>query len=146
ISNVGFHDVDYHSGEPFDNTDWGTTVAAGSVLWHSPQTFAQNPNTNALRWGTLYNFRFDATAAPQSGSVTLGLFKPGTPSSVTAAAVVPAGTVCPCDWNHSGGINSEDFFSFVTDFLNINADYNGDGVTNTQDFFAFLACFFNACH
>ena len=39
------------------------------------ETQAQNASANAIRWGTLYNFRFDANAAPQSGTITLGLWK-----------------------------------------------------------------------
>ena len=34
-----------------DNAAWVTTVAARSITWQSPQTFAQNPNSSALRWG-----------------------------------------------------------------------------------------------
>src|SRR5262249_1089132 len=51
LTNVGFHDVEYHSGEPFDNTDWIASGASGAMTWSSPQTYEQNPNTNALRWG-----------------------------------------------------------------------------------------------
>lgn len=52
--------------------------------------YAQNPDANALRWDTVYNFRFECTAAPVMGVATLGLFKPGaTTAPVTAAAVVP---------------------------------------------------------
>ncbi len=91
LSNVGFKDVHSHSGEPYSTVDWTATVAGGSVTW-STQTFAQNQNANALRWGTLYNFRFDASAAPQVGSATLTLFKPGTPSAVAVPAEVPGGT------------------------------------------------------
>ena len=34
-----------------------------------------NPNANALRWGTIYNFWFDATAAAETAK-TIDLFKP----------------------------------------------------------------------
>src|SRR5690606_4370537 len=56
VSGTRFHDVNYHSGEPFDNTDWSIAVSTDAVVFSSPQTFAENPNTNALRWSTLYNF------------------------------------------------------------------------------------------
>jgi len=100
VQNIGFHDVFYHSGDgfnsttanpvTFDGTDWSTTHAGGFITWET-QTFAANPNANALRWGTLYNFRFDVNLAPDAvqGTVTLGLFKPGTPTTVNALTVVP---------------------------------------------------------
>ena len=36
------------------------TVANGKVAW-ATTPFAANNNANAIRWGTLYNFRFDAS-------------------------------------------------------------------------------------
>jgi hypothetical protein len=89
---VGFHDVDYHSGEPFEGTDWTATVDAGSITWETDPS-AVNPQANALRWGTLYNFRFDLDVPPIDGEVALGLFLPGTPSEASAPARVPL----PCD-------------------------------------------------
>jgi len=88
VTNVGFHDVDYHSGEPFGGTDWTPTVSSNSVSW-ATQTYAVNQNANALRWGTLYNFRFDANVAPGFASVVIGLFRPGTPTSVSVSIVAP---------------------------------------------------------
>ena len=76
LSNIGFHDVDYHSGDPYDLTDWPGVNAGGAVTWET-DTFATNANANALRWGTLYNFRFQANAPPVSTTATLGLFKTG---------------------------------------------------------------------
>ena len=49
----------------------------------STATFAANPNANALRWATLYNFWFDADAPPTSAVHSLELFKPGSPTSLT---------------------------------------------------------------
>lgn len=52
---------------------------------------------------------------------------------------------CPCDWNNSGTLNSQDFFDFINPFFAGNADFNGSGSTNSQDFFDFLTCFFAGC-
>ncbi len=109
VTNIGFKDVHHHSGEPYATTDWTAVQSGGAVTW-STQTFAQNANANAIRWGTLYNFRFDANVAPQSGNVTLTYFKPGSPTAASVAAEVPSasgspitafcfgtgGTACPC--------------------------------------------------
>ncbi|MEZ6197798.1 MAG: hypothetical protein R3F20_19080 [Planctomycetota bacterium] len=92
ISNVGFHDVEYHSGEPQDGTDWVPTVNGDNIAWQTTQTFAQNPNANALRWATTYNYRFTSDASP-AGIVNfeIELFKPGTPTLVAGAFTPPIG-------------------------------------------------------
>jgi hypothetical protein len=97
VQNVGFHDVDYHSGEIYDGTDWTASVVPGSITW-STTPHAQDPNANALRWATMYNFRFDANVAPVMAPVTLGMFKPGGATSVSTNTISPpAAPVDPCD-------------------------------------------------
>jgi hypothetical protein len=64
---------------------------------------------------------------------------------MTGDVGVPPPTPCPCDWNQSGGLNSQDFFDFVASFFAGQADFNGDGVTDSQDFFDFLTCLFAGC-
>ena len=88
VTNEGFHDVFYHSGEPYDGTDWPVTVGGGEVSW-STDDFTSDPNANALRWGTMYNYRFDADSPPTPVTVEIGLFKTGVPALVTAGAVGP---------------------------------------------------------
>ncbi len=86
---VGFHDVDYHSGEPYDGTPWVANVTPDGITF-STDAFETNENANALRWGTLYNFRFEADLPPGPATITLGLFRPGTPESVPYVSRGPA--------------------------------------------------------
>lgn len=90
ISNIGFNAPPQHPGWTFDgtvgntgfsNAPWTQTQTGGFMTWSS-ETFAQNPNANAIRWGTMYNFRFDSTSPPQSMNATIGFFKTGNPITV----------------------------------------------------------------
>jgi len=86
VGNIGFHDIFYHSGEPYDGTDWVAVVdPVGSTVSWSTEDYATNPDANALRWGTMYNFWFDADSPPQEVMASVGLFKPGSPTSVPVA-------------------------------------------------------------
>ena len=90
LSNVGFHAPPQHpawaadgtvgslgfSGAPWAQQDTGTQVS-----WSS-ETFALNANANAIRWGTMYNIRFDSNRPPVNGFATIGFFKTGSPVSV----------------------------------------------------------------
>ncbi len=96
LANAGFHDVDYHSGEPYSNTDWtiDTDGPNGHVAWFGV-THATDPNANALRWGTMYNFWFDSDQAPGAGLAAITLFRPpggGQPTTVSVNVPVPGGT------------------------------------------------------
>jgi hypothetical protein len=82
FTNVGFKDIEAHSGEPYPGTDWTVSSAGGHLSW-STDTFATDQNANALRWATMFNFWFDADQPPTGAVVhTVDLFKPGTPTSV----------------------------------------------------------------
>lgn len=98
VSGIGFHDVNYHSGEPFDGTDWPASVGSGKIEW-STTDFSINQNANALRWGTLYNFRFVTNRPPQQTTAELTLFRPGTPTSVFASTVGPLTSSVDCNNN-----------------------------------------------
>src|SRR5439155_8973507 len=74
------------------NAAWASSQAGGAVSWNS-ETFAQNQNANALRWGTLYNFRFDSNSPPQTTNATIGFFETGAP--ITVGIQGPAGTGTP---------------------------------------------------
>jgi hypothetical protein len=139
VTNEYFHDVDYHSGESYDPTDWSSTRNPEDVTWSSPQTHDQNPDSNALRWGTMYNFGFDADAAPGDGAVTLGLFKPGTPASVEAILKVPGGKPCPADLDGNGAVAVDDLLLLLGSWGTADGDVTGDGDTNVDDLLVLLA-------
>jgi hypothetical protein len=97
VTNAQFRGVPYHSGEPFSNTPWNVEISDLEVRFHSPETFAQNPNTNALRWDTIYNFRFDSNVPPTAGGLaTIDLFRPPSttgPDSLTVPGHVPSAAI-----------------------------------------------------
>ncbi|MFQ5461547.1 MAG: hypothetical protein ACE5E5_02865, partial [Phycisphaerae bacterium] len=138
IENVGFHDVDYHSGEPYGKLDWSVSITGPGITWETVP-YATDVNANALRWGTLYNFRFDANVAPDySGSVSIGLFKPGTPASIDAATVAPLLAVIDC--NDNGIPDSEDIAAGTSTDCDANAvpdecqaDCNGTLIPDDDD-------------
>ena len=110
VNNLGFHAPPQHPGFSNDGTlgdagysaaAWTSTQTTSALTW-STETFAQNPNANAIRWGTLYNFRFDSNRPPQTTNATISFFKTGTPVTVAIqgpdasnATPTPLPTVTP---------------------------------------------------
>ena len=85
FSNIGFKDIEHHSGEPYAGTDWSVSSSANLLSW-STGIFDNDQNANALRFATMFNFWFDADQPPTRAVVhSLDLFKPGTPASVSFA-------------------------------------------------------------
>jgi hypothetical protein len=137
-TNVGFHDTFYHSGEPFSNADWTPSVGADAVSW-TTQSYSQNPNANALRFGTLYNFRFDASTPPTSGVATISLFKPAA-GAATATVTIPVPSAPPSligDLNDDGVVDAADLTILLgawgTDGQPAGADLNDDGAVDAAD-------------
>ncbi len=143
VTAIGFHDVAYHSGEPYDGTDWTASEVGDTLRW-STQTFAQNANANALRWGTLYNFRFVCNRAPARREATIGLFRPGAPDSVQVTTLAPA---CLADLDADGFLTGDDAILFATWFEagDLRADLDGDGFLSGDDFQLFVTHFESGC-
>jgi hypothetical protein len=138
IANPEFNDIFYHSGEPWDGTDWPGTKTLTGYQWMGPD-FATNPNGNALRWGTAYTFRFDSNRPPVAGTATIGLFRSG--GSVSVNIQVPDS--CPCvdpDINCDGSVDGFDVMvaeqvvgGDTSNFCGTDPDFNGDGSVDGFD-------------
>jgi len=165
VTNIGFHDVPYHSGDGhnsspgnvvnYDGTDWTGVYGGGSVSWTMvPATPVEN--SNALRWGTLYNFRFDCDASPTSGNATLGFFRAVAtlPDDMTAASVVPDVIEIPCpgDTNNDGVVNLTDLSALLSNFGSTggqtlaDGDLDGDGDVDLSDLSILLGNFGTDCN
>lgn len=134
VTNVGFHDVSYHTGEVYSNTDWSVAAQDSTLLWETVK-FDDNENGNALRWATMYNFRFDADSPPEMGEGSLGLFKPGNegdPAAMAFAALVPM-PICMADFNGDGVRNGTDLAYLLGSWGSGDADVTGDDVTDGAD-------------
>jgi hypothetical protein len=103
ISNIGFHAPPQHPGWAHDGTQgdagysstpWNVDQTGGSITW-STETFAINQNANAIRYATLYNFRFDANQPPETTNATVGFFKTGSPMTVEIQAPTGGGSPTP---------------------------------------------------
>jgi hypothetical protein len=147
ISGHYFNDIDYHDGPDglISGLDWAPVEGANSITW-SAEPFISNPNGNAIRWGTMYNFSFVSDAAPVDGEVTIGMWKtPGT--QLTASVQVPGGVSCPADLTGDGSLDFFDVSAFLNAFNAEDsvADFTGDGVFDFFDVSAFLNAFNAGC-
>ncbi len=139
LVDLGFHDVDYHSGDGLggvnvDGADWAPVAIGGELAW-TTEDEATNPNGNALRWGTLYNFRFTSDQPPTSVTATIDLFRAGSPASVSVQTVAPAEPPCLGDFNGDGAIGPADLAALLGNWgtNDIPSDLNQSGEVNAQD-------------
>jgi hypothetical protein len=86
-TNPGFHDPDQDSAN-----GWPATIAGGTITWRAPTEAA------AQDYGTLYNFRFTANAAPTGvggTTVTMRIQEATSPLGISAAIVGPGAPTGP---------------------------------------------------
>lgn len=138
VSNITFNAPEHHSGEPYSNTPWPGQLTPTAVAW-STETFAANPNANAIRWGSLYTFSFDCDAPPVfSIASTFYAFKPGGPTGVHNPAVITPGPhFCPGDADGDNLVNFNDLNHILSNFgssgVALPGDVNADGTVNFAD-------------
>ena len=146
VTNIDFHDVDYHSGDGtggvnYDGTDWAVTVGATTVSW-ATQIETESTNSNALRWGTMYNYRFDADSGPEFGTASLGLYRGSPPEALSVVILVPEDSLVTCPWDcaepSDGEVGINDFLALLGQWDSTGScDIDGGGVGIT-DFLALL--------
>jgi len=98
VENAHFHDVPYHSGEPYTNIPWAVSILPTRIAWFT-DTYAADPDANALRFDTIANFSFDTNVEPETAKAEIELFKPGLPESITGNTVGPRVLLVDCNEN-----------------------------------------------
>lgn len=149
---TSFKDIAYHSGETISGVDWTAVRGTGSagVTW-ATEAITANPNANALRWHTLYNFTIVSDSPPTDVQASIGLWKSGTPASVSVVVAAPSAPPpeCAADANGDGFTNGADLSVFLAAFgtsvgdpgFTKLVDFNDDGVISGADLSVLLADF-----
>ena len=158
VTNIGFHapahteTKAYPGGPAIDNAQWNGVVSGGAITWST--------TSNPVRWGTLYNFRFDADAPPTVVNATVGLFRAasGRPDALSASIQGPAAPtpVCPADVSGPGGlpdgqIDVDDLNAILSAFgVNVGMGSpldlaNDDGIVDVDDLNVILSAWGQPC-
>jgi hypothetical protein len=154
VSNVDFSGIFAHTREPYPNTianesAWPGIVSDFQLNWACAPFAPPSGNTsNALRWGTLYNFRFDSNTPPTTGTASLGLFKPGPNGTLEVPGLpVPGTPPCPADYNSDGTVDGDDVILYFSlwDRGHAAADINHDGGVDGDDVIEFFGRWDSGC-
>jgi hypothetical protein len=137
LDNFTFTDVDYHSGENVDGTDWEPVHEDGVLSW-STDTYDQNTNANAIRWGSMFTFGFDSPLPPDQSSVEMAYWRDGPDSLIAGTIDVPWDDCedCTSDLNGDGHTNVDDLLNLLAFWGTTGehfADINGDLIVNVDD-------------
>ncbi len=128
LSAIGFHAPLHHAPElnadNYSNDPWSMSTDHQEMRW-STVPFDVDPEANALRYGTVYNFRFNANAPPKPAVAEVELFKSGPVTTMVVATLGPSSEASLCGT------------------LEDCADPEGDGIRN--DGCVWSACEDGAC-
>jgi len=153
VTNIEFKSPEYHSGDQKagangynQNTPWTASVANGAITW-SGVPFATDQTANALRWSTMFNFRFDANQPPQTANASLGLFRPATATSTATSVLMtsrgpsaPPPPSNPSDLDNNQLVNGSDLAILLSNWANSGTgDIDGNGVVGGEDIAALLS-------
>jgi len=116
LTEVGFSDVDYHSGEPVDGTDWEGSEVGATFGWSVADASAADANT--IRWGTAYSFRFVSDTAPVEDDVAVSLSDANGGIIVSDARAVRPNYACAADRAEPFGVvNFFDIAQYVNEYV-----------------------------
>ncbi|MGJ8636576.1 MAG: hypothetical protein ACSHX5_07000 [Phycisphaerales bacterium] len=151
IVSMDFDAPPYHDDldDQIDSDPWTAVPLEmyGYMHW-KVDTYEENPNANAIRWGTMYNFSFEAdgdVGLNQMEFIGVRFFGPGQPAHVNtwipAWAPVHCDPGCHVDLNFDGDVDFFDISFFLTNMV----DYNHDGEFDFFDISSFLTDFNLGC-
>lgn len=146
ISDVQFHDVDYHSCEMVDGTDWSYEIADGYITW-STESYDQNEWANAIRWGTVYTFSFTADYPANVSEAMIGMWRDagiGVEVGVRGPVTDCGDPDCPGDADGDGDSDVDDVLNVIGNFGSDGSnggDVNNDGTVDVNDVLQVLGSF-----
>ena len=160
VLDMGFHDIEYHSGAGIDSTDWVMSSEMDSIRW-STGSYQENPTGNALRWGTTYNLWFVSNIPPSDGVITLQPFRNGfvknesVSTRTTNLDVDPctlAESPCPTDLTDDGIVDIADLLILFDWWGDCGdgtykppGDATGDCCVNIKDMLAVIGDWGQGC-
>jgi hypothetical protein len=139
----------------FSNDNWSAVRDADGITW-STTDHASGASANPIRWGFLYNFGFDADAAPETGTAILGVHSPSAVPYIEVEVATPPTAPPPATFrrglcNGDGNFDIGDVI-FLLGYLFSSAqepgchdscDTNDDGDLNIADGISMLGSLFN---
>ena len=154
VTNIDFFAPTIHNVF-FSNDDWSAVRDGEGITW-STTDHASGASANPLRWGFLYNFGFDADAAPETGMAILGVHSPSAIPYIEAEVATPP-TAPPAPLLRRGLCNLDGVFDiadviFLLSYLFSSGDEplcddacdsNDDGNLDIGDGISMLGSLFN---
>ncbi len=123
-----------HSGEITSGEPWTITVSAEAARY-ATESFATNPNANAIRWGTLGAITLVTDRPPVDGAITIDTFRSGESIAVALPVPGPAPTLVG-DLDGDGAVSSSDLAILLGAWgpcRGCAADLDGSGAVEAAD-------------